>query len=177
MGIRQSFARITVEQLEQLQQQPIRALASVILNKQHQSGEYVFSPLDETNVFDTVYHLTLEKSYWELLDIIVKMDIEGDPMPTWPLTEDGPTIGDFWMGYSPLYVLVPNAVHAFAVSLSTISHDQLSRRFQMDFREYDDMDEEEKADVFAGMMACFEDLAQLVQSAAAANNAIVWYIS
>src|SRR4029079_7785359 len=100
-----------------------------------------------------------------------------DPLPAWPLDENGPTIGDFWMGYSPLYVLDVPTVKSFAHVLEAISEVSLARRFQIDFRQYKDMDEEEKEDVFAGVMECFDEVAQLVQQAAINDEAIVWYIS
>jgi Domain of unknown function (DUF1877) len=177
MGIRQSFARITAQQFARLQSEPTSDVADAILTEQYQRGEDVFSPLDDTPSFDDVYTLTLEKSYWELLDRIVKMPVDEDPFPVWPITEGGATIGDFWMGYSPLYVLTPQEVHAFAETARSISRERLAHRFQIEFRQYDNMDEEEKEGVFEGMMACFDDLAQLVHHAAAADEAIVWYIS
>jgi hypothetical protein len=177
MGIRQSFARISAEQFARLQSEPTSDVAHVILTEQYQRGEDVFSPLDDTPSFDNVYTLTLEKSYWELLDRIVKMPVNEDSFPVWPISEGGATIGDFWMGYSPLYVLRPQEVHVFADTTRSISRERLAQRFQIEFRQYDDMDETEKEEVFEGMMACFDDLVQLVQHASAADEAIVWYIS
>jgi hypothetical protein len=177
MGIRQSLERITKDQLAELHHHPTRETADNVLSTNDQEDAFFFAPLDAPTSFEPIRRLCLEKSYWELLESIVKMPLPDDPLPAWPLVEGSPTIGDFWMGYSPLYLLDLPAVQSFAHVLESISEASLVRRFRIDFSQYKDMDAEEKEGVFAGMMECFEEVAQLVQQAAANDEAIVWYIS
>jgi len=115
-----------------------------------------------------------EKSYWELLERTVTTQLPDDPLPSWPITEDAsPTIG---LMLSDMYFLDPTAVQSFAQIIPAFSRERLARRYGIDLQRQDAVDDEEKDWIFEAMVMCVEDLARLVQEAAANNEVILWSI-
>jgi hypothetical protein len=174
MGIRQSFDRITIQQFEHLRQEPALETLRDILAANHSDESFFFSPLDEPRSFEQVRSLTLEKSYWELLEQNATTQLPDDPLPSWPITEDAsPTISPM---LSDIHFLDPAAVQSFAHTITAFSRERLARRYSIDLQHQDALDDEEKDWIFEAMVGCVEDLTRLVQQAAANNEVILWSI-
>jgi hypothetical protein len=174
MGIRQSFDRVTIEQFERLRQDPTLETLRDILDANQSDESFFFSPLDEPKSFEHVQALTLEKSYWELLEHHATTQLPDDPLPSWPITEDGsPTIGPMLSG---IHFLDVAAVQSFAQTITAFSRERLARRYGIDLQHQDALEDEEKDWIFEAMVMCVEDLARLIRQAAANNEVILWSI-
>ena len=121
-----------------------------ILDANHSDESFFFSPLDEPRSFEPVRSLTLEKSYWELLERNATIHLPDDPLPSWPITEDAsPTIAPMLSG---THFLDPAAVQSFAQIIPTFSRERLARRYGIDLQQQDVLDDEEKDWIFEAMM-------------------------
>ncbi|XSG77636.1 hypothetical protein ACP8Y2_11595 [Herpetosiphon llansteffanensis] len=187
MGIRQSFVRVTTQQLDELEKIAANKDDSVsddryekvyeILNQRSHLQTYTMVPMDEISAEQVQYKFTIEKSYWSLLEDLMKQLVDDQVIAYWPITEDSSLpIGDFSMGYSYLHLISYDDLPALLEMVQNFSYEQLKQYFDADFAEFTDMTDDEKQDVYEAVVDCLASIHLMAQQAYAANESIVWYI-
>lgn len=187
MGIRQYFVRVTTNQLDELEKIAAHKRepedddryekVHEILDQRSHLQTYTMVPMDEVNAEQAQYAFTIEKSYWSLLEDLMKQLVSDQMIAYWPVTEDHPVhIGDLWPGYSYLYLIRSHELQPLLEMLQTFSYEQLKQYFDADFAEFTDMTDDEKQGVYNAVVGCLESIQLMAQQAYAANESIVWYI-
>ncbi|ABX04813.1 MAG TPA: hypothetical protein DEF47_21610 [Herpetosiphon sp.] len=188
MGVRQSFVRITAEQLAELEQIAIEhsslSYAEIspqlyqVLDRRSHLQQYTMVPLDKLSPEQAYYKFTIEKSYWSLLEDLMVQLIRDQVVDWWPIHEDYPVhIGDLWPCYSYIYLIFHHELAPLLDLLQHVPYEQLKQAFDADFAEFTDMTVEEKQGVYNVVLSCLDSIRIMAQQAHAANESIIWYIS
>ncbi|GAA5527154.1 hypothetical protein [Herpetosiphon gulosus] len=196
MGIRQSFVRITAEELTELEQLEGNGAPSPEMLANEPADEDLYHaywlkvdplyrvrfqhdrwPSDDQDQQE-LYAFTLEKGYWELLGRLMKQLVREQVINQWPFTEDYPVhIGDLWPGYSHVYLIFHHELAPLLDMLQQFPYAQLKQRFDNEFVEYITMTDQEKLNVYEAIRDDLDSIRIMAQQAHAANESIIWYIS
>ncbi|MDP9315591.1 MAG: YfbM family protein [Chloroflexota bacterium] len=175
MGIRQTYVRITPDELTFLHQcQSDKEVWDFLAQPHHKP--FFFWPLDEAESLASYRQLCIEKSWWETLQGVVALQMHNDPTPIWDTVEDGTPIRDFWIGYGPLRFLTPDEVQRFLGTLQAIPDASLHQRFLHDWANIE-MEPDEKEQYFLGFLDCYQTLVKFVHEAFDNGEVLVWRIS
>jgi hypothetical protein len=177
MGIRQYFLRVTPSELEALHDCQDTDEANRFLDDLSNQGDYFFWPLSEdVESFASFRKLTIEKSYWGILNSVLALSVEGSLEPTWDTVEGGTAIRDFWIGYGPLRYVSGQQLQKLRTTLESITQEGIRQRVYILGQRWECPEDRIEDEIYNPVLDCHKVVTSFVQFVAEQHEALVWYI-
>lgn len=190
MGIRLYFERISSDNFSYLcENASAEAYKEVISSYNELIDNWNYFMSDEAVDYSKIRRLIIEKFFWEeLLHLLTEQ--ADDELPTWNILGEGVTfqdltfepskcaqyIGDFWMGYSPLYYIKPSDIKDHINQLNLCNAEILQMRFRVIQTTENKEEAEELEQFLEGLLNYYVDVLSFFKEAQQNSEAILWYI-